>query len=242
MGTGAMGGYLGARLGTAGAGVTFIARGVHLAAIRTAGLRVSSPLGDVHVTPALATDDPAAVGPVDVVLLGVKLYDIEVTVKALGPLLGADTAIVCLQNGIDAPTIVARLHGEDHAVGSVVMINAELVPMGALSAMTRVPLQRIREEADTWRLAEQGMREVVAVANAEGVGLDAADIERTLAFVKGMSATWKGSLTFDLDQGRRLEVDWLSGAVCRRGEAAGIDTPFHRVALGVLKPHAAGYL
>ena len=228
MGTGAMGGYLGARLGTAGAGVTFIARGAHLAAIRTTGLRVSSPLGDVHVTPASATDDPAAVGPVDVVLLGVKLYDIEGAVKALGPLLGANTAVVCLQNGIDAPTIVARLHGEDHAVGSVVMINAELVgpgvikhnalnqltvgeldgrasgrlerlvalanaagietalsrdirlelwrklllmaPMGALSAMTRVPLQRIREEADTWRLAEQGMREVVAVANAEGGG------------------------------------------------------------------------
>jgi 2-dehydropantoate 2-reductase len=117
-----------------------------------------------------------------------------------------------------------------------------MAPMGALSAMTRVPLRRIREEADTWRLAEQGMREVVAVANAEGVGLDAADVERTLAFVKGMSATWKGSLTFDLEQGRRLEVDWLSGAVCRRGEAAGIDTPFHRVALGVLKPHAAGCL
>jgi 2-dehydropantoate 2-reductase len=78
------------------------------------------------------------------------------------------------------------------------------------------------------------------VANAEGVRLDAADVERTLAFVKGMSPAWKGSLTFDLEQGRRLEVDWLSGAVCRRGEAAGIDTPFHRVALGVLKPHAGG--
>jgi 2-dehydropantoate 2-reductase len=91
-----------------------------------------------------------------------------------------------------------------------------MAPMGALSAMTRVPLRRIREEADTWRLAEQGMREVVAVANAEGVGLDAADVELTLAFVRGMSATWKGSLTFDLEQGRRLEVDSLSGAVCRR--------------------------
>jgi hypothetical protein len=95
MGTGAMGGYLGARLGTApGVCVTFIARGAHLAAIRTTGLRVWSPLGDVHVTPASATDDPAAVGPVDVVLLGVKLYDIKVAVKALGPLLGADTAVV----------------------------------------------------------------------------------------------------------------------------------------------------
>ena len=95
MGTGAMGGYLGARLGTAGAGVTFIARGAHLAAIRTTGLRVSSPLGDVHVTPASATDDPAAVGLVDVVLLGVKLYDIEVAVRRSGPC-SAPTPPLCV--------------------------------------------------------------------------------------------------------------------------------------------------
>jgi 2-dehydropantoate 2-reductase len=298
MGTGAMGGYLGARLMTAGADVAFIARGPHLAAIRTEGLRVTSPLGDVHAHPVRATDDPAAVGPADIVLLGVKLYDLEAAVKALPPLLGSGTAVVCLQNGIEAPAIVARHHGEACAVGSVVMINAELIgpgvikhnalnhltvgeldgrasprlealvalaraagieaalsgeirlelwrkfllmaPMGALSAMARVELRRIREEPDTWRLAEQGMREVVAVANAEGVALTGADVERTLAFVQGMSAAWKGSLAFDLEQGRRLEVAWLSGAVCRLGEAAGIDTPFHRVALGVLTPHAEG--
>lgn len=298
MGTGAMGGYLGARLMTAGADVAFIARGANLAAIRAGGLQVASPLGDVHVHPVVATDDPAAVGPVDVVLLGVKLYDVEVAVKVLQPLLGAGTGVVCLQNGIEAPDIVARHHGEARAVGGVVMINAELAgpgaikhnalnhltvgeldgrasprlealvalarasgieaalsgdirlelwrkfllvaTMGALSAMTRVELRRMRDEPDTWRLAEQGMREVVAVASAAGVALTGADIERTLALVRGMSATWKGSLAFDLEQGRPLEVAWLSGAVCRLGEAAGIDTPFHRVALGVLKPHAAG--
>jgi 2-dehydropantoate 2-reductase len=117
-----------------------------------------------------------------------------------------------------------------------------LAPMAAVSALTRVPLARIREQAETWRLAEQGMREVVAVANAEGVQLTEDDVEKTLAFVMGMPATWKASLAVDLEQGRRLEVEWLSGAICRLGQAAKIETPFHRVALGVLKPHATGVM
>ena len=298
MGTGAIGGYVGARLAAAGAQVTFIARGAHLAAIRTAGVRVFSPLGDVTVAPASATDDPRTVGPVDVVLLGTKLYDVETAAQGIGPMLHGDTAVICLQNGVDAPAIVERLHGAAHVVPSVVMINGEiagpgvikhnamnaltvgeldgrasprlervvamanaagidtalskdirleiwrkflmLAPMAAISAMTRLPLARIRAEPETWRLAEVGMREVVAVANAEGVRLAEEDVQNTLAFVMSMPATWKASLTVDLEQGRRLEVDWFSGAVCRRGEAARIDTPFHRVALGVLRPYAKG--
>jgi 2-dehydropantoate 2-reductase len=298
MGTGAIGGYVGARLAAAGAQVTFIARGAHLAAIRTTGLRVLSPLGDVTVAPASATDDPRTVGAVDVVLLGTKLYDVEAAAQGIAPMLHDDTAVICLQNGVDAPAIVERLHGAAHVVPSVVMINGEIVgpgvikhnamntltvgepdgrvsprlerfvamantagietklsedirleiwrkflvlaPMAAISAMTRLPLARIRSERETWRLAELGMREVVAVANAEGVRLTEHDVQKTLAFVMGMPETWKASLTVDLEQGRRLEVDWFSGAVCRLGEAAKIDTPFHRVALGVLKPYAKG--
>ena len=86
MGTGALGGHIGARLAMAEATVTFIARGAHLAAMRATGLRVSSPLGDVHLRPVSATDDPAAVGPVDGVLLGTKLYDLEAAVVAIAPL------------------------------------------------------------------------------------------------------------------------------------------------------------
>jgi 2-dehydropantoate 2-reductase len=296
MGTGAIGGYLGARLAAAGAQVTFIARGAHLAAIRAAGVRVFSPLGDVTIAPAPATDDPRTVGAVDVVLLGTKLYDVEAAAQGIVPMLHDDTAVICLQNGVDAPAIVERLHGAAHVVPSVVMINGEiaspgvikhnamntltvgeldgrasprlerfvarantagiettlsedirleiwrkflvLAPMAAISAMTRLPLARIRSEPETWRLAALGMREVVAVANAEGVRLTEQDVQKTLAFVMGMPETWKASLTVDLERGRRLEVDWFSGAVCRLGEAAKIDTPFHRVALGVLKPYA----
>jgi 2-dehydropantoate 2-reductase len=300
MGSGSIGGYLGARLAAAGAEVTFVARGAHLAAIRAHGLAIRSPLGDVLIAPAAATDDPAAVGVVDAVLLATKLYDVEAAARAIGPMIGQDTAIVCLQNGIDAPDIVERAHGRAHVVGGVVMINAEvaapgviqhnalnrltvgeldgresarvarlvtlgsragietvsssdirleiwrkflvLAPMAALSAMTRVALARVRAHEETWRLAEQGMREVVAVANAQGVGLTEEDVRRTLAFVQGMPATWRASLAVDLERGRRLEIDWLAGTVRRLGEAAGIDTPFHQVALGVLKPHAAGVL
>jgi 2-dehydropantoate 2-reductase len=298
MGAGAIGGYVGARLAAAGAEVAFVARGPHLAAIRERGLEVRSPLGDVRVDTAAATDDPAAVGEVAVVLLATKLYDVEPAARAIAPMVGAETAVVCLQNGVDATGIVTRAYGRDRVVGGVVLINAEitapgvirhnalnrvtvgeldgrpsprlerfvalatragidtamspdirldiwrkfllLAPMSALSAMTGVELARIREQPETWRLAEQGMREVVAVANAEGVGLTEEDVRRTLAFVQAMSPTWRASLAVDLRQGRRLEVDWLSGAVCRLGEASGIPTPFHRVALGVLKPHGAG--
>ncbi len=132
MGSGSIGGYLGARLAAAGAEVTFIARGAHLAAIRAHGLTVRSPLGDLRIAPAAATDDPAAVGAVDVVLLATKLYDVEAAAQALGPMIGPDTAIVCLQNGIDAPDIVERLHGRTHAVGGVVMINAEVAAPGVI--------------------------------------------------------------------------------------------------------------
>jgi 2-dehydropantoate 2-reductase len=298
MGTGAIGGYVGARLAARGGQVSFIARGRHLAAIREAGLRVLSPLGDVHVDPASATDDPTAVGEVDVVLLGTKLYDVEAAAPAIAPMVGGETAVICLQNGVDATEIVARLYGEAHVVGGVVVINGEiaapgvirhkalnrlavgeldgraserlarfvtlanaagiettlsrdirleiwrkfllLAPLAALSAMTRVALARIRAQEETWRLAEQAMREVVVVASAAGVVLTEEDVQRTLAFVQGMPETWTASLAVDLEQGRRLEIDWLSGAICRLGRAAGIPTPFHDVALGVLKPHAAG--
>jgi 2-dehydropantoate 2-reductase len=298
MGTGAIGGYIGARLAAAGAEVTFIARGPHLAAIRKDGLKVLSPLGDVLIAPASATDDPGAVGVVDTVLLATKLYDVEAAARAIGPMLGPETAVVCLQNGVDATDVVAGLHGSPRVVGGVVMINGEIVapgvirhnalnrltlgeldgresgrltrlvalasaagidavasrdirleiwrklmvlaPMAALSAMTRVPLARLRAHEETWRLAEQGMREVAAVARAQGVGLTEEDVRSALAFVQGMPATWRASLAVDLEQGRRLEIDWLAGAVARRGQTAGIETPFHRIALGVLKPHAAG--
>ena len=132
MGSGAIGGYIGARLAAVGADVTFVARGPHLTAIRAHGLTVRSPLGDLLIAPAAATDDPAEVGTVDAVLLATKLYDVEAAARAIGPMIGRETAIVCLQNGVDATDIVARLYGRTHVVGGVVMINGEIVAPGVI--------------------------------------------------------------------------------------------------------------
>ncbi len=115
-----------------------------------------------------------------------------------------------------------------------------LAPLGALSAMIRLPHARYHDLPESWRLVEMGVREVLAVGNAHGIPLGEADVENTMKLAHGMQPTWKASITVDLEQGKRLEVDGLAGAVCRYGEAASVDTPFHRVALGVLKPHANG--
>src|SRR5204862_50873 len=80
----------------------FVARGAHLAAMRARGLRVLGPRGDVHLNPTQATDQPASIGPVDFVLFCVKLWDVESAGAAIRPLVGANTAVIPLQNGIDA--------------------------------------------------------------------------------------------------------------------------------------------
>ena len=115
-----------------------------------------------------------------------------------------------------------------------------LTPFAGLSTLTRVPMGQIRGTPETWRLVEQAMAEVVAVAQAEGVGLSEGEIESGLAFSLNMPDSWRGSLVADLEAGKRLEVDWLHGTICRLGERHGIDTPFHRVVLGALMPHADG--
>ena len=100
MGTGGVGGYFGAKLALGGNDVSFIARGAHLAAIKSQGLIVRSPLGDMHVPTPRATDTPSNVGPVDVVLFGVKLWDTETAAEAIKPLIGPETMVISFQNGV----------------------------------------------------------------------------------------------------------------------------------------------
>ncbi|HEX2170933.1 MAG TPA: 2-dehydropantoate 2-reductase [Dehalococcoidia bacterium] len=132
MGAGGVGGYFGARLAQAGEDVTFIARGAHLAAMRESGLRVTSALGDCTITPAQATDDPAAIGPVDYVLFSVKMYDTESAAEAIRPLIGPDTAVISLQNGIDNEDKLACRLGAEHVVGGVSYIFAAIDQPGLI--------------------------------------------------------------------------------------------------------------
>lgn len=132
VGAGGVGGYFGGRLAAAGADVTFLARGAHLEAMRTRGLRIDSPKGNVHLPHVNATDDPAAIGPVDVVFFTVKLYDSEAATSMLPPLVGPDTAVIPFQNGVDGVGIVTRAVGEAHAAGGTAYVSAVIAEPGVI--------------------------------------------------------------------------------------------------------------
>jgi 2-dehydropantoate 2-reductase len=132
MGSGGVGGYLGGRLAMSGQDVAFIARGAHLAAIRAHGLRIESALGDAKVQPASASDDPASVGPVDLVIFAVKLYDTEAAAAASRPLVGPATGVVTFQNGVDSPEVLARILGREHVVGGVAQIASVVAEPGVI--------------------------------------------------------------------------------------------------------------
>jgi 2-dehydropantoate 2-reductase len=121
-GTGAVGGYFGGRLAQAGEEVIFIARGEHLQALRSHGLQVDSIKGDFLVQPVQATDDPAQVGVVDVVLVGVKAWQVPEAAQAMRPMVGSDTFIVPLQNGVEAPAQLAAVLGAQHVLGGLCKI------------------------------------------------------------------------------------------------------------------------
>lgn len=131
-GAGGVGGYFGGRLAQAGCDVSFVARGAHLEALRRDGLRIVSPKGDAHITPVRASADPAELGPADVVLFTVKLYDAEAAAAQLAPLVGPDTMVVTLQNGVDAVEIVARHVGRAHTAGGVAYVAAVIDPPGTI--------------------------------------------------------------------------------------------------------------
>jgi 2-dehydropantoate 2-reductase len=132
IGAGGVGGSFGAALAKAGNDVTFVARGAHLAAMRARGLSVLGPRGDIHVAPVQATDDPASIGAVDVVLFCVKLWDVESAGAAIRPIVGPGTAVIPLQNGIDASERLIPILGKDAVMGGVAQISATIAEPGVI--------------------------------------------------------------------------------------------------------------
>ena len=133
VGAGGVGGGFGAALAKAGAVVTFIARGAHLAAMKSVGLKVTGPRGDIHLVPTKATDDPAEIGKVDIVLFCVKLWDIESAGEKIKPLIGADTAVIPLQNGIDAHERLIPILGASAVMCGVAQISASITAPGVIT-------------------------------------------------------------------------------------------------------------
>ena len=130
MAAGAVGGYFGARLAVAGHDVQFIARGSNLQAIRANGLKIKSVLGDVHVQNPSVTDDTTKVGPVDIVLFAVKPWDTETAARQTLPLVGKNTRVISLQNGIDSGDVLHWILGTDVAVPGCAYIAASNVVPG----------------------------------------------------------------------------------------------------------------
>ena len=133
MGSGGVGGYFGARLAQAGCDVAFIARGAHLAALRERGLLVDSKLGNVNLPKVRATDDPTTLESIDLVLIGVKLWDTEATARAVSAIVGPTTAVLSLQNGVQKDDILRRILGIEPILGGVCYIAATIAQPGVIS-------------------------------------------------------------------------------------------------------------
>ena len=191
MGSGGVGGYFGGRLAAAGHDVTFIARGAHLAAIRNHGIRIESGLGPVTVQPARASDDAATVGPVDYVIIAVKLWDTEAAGRAVAPMLGAGTSVVSLQNGVEADDILAGIVGRGRLIGGAAFIAASIARPGVIAHLGTMQRVVIGELDGGTSPRVDGLQAALA-----GAGIDAEvsdDIARTLwekfVFLVGLSAT-----------------------------------------------------
>src|ERR1700738_4588951 len=177
MAAGAVGGYFGARLAAAGHDVAFIARGAHRDAIRRDGLRIESALGDLHLNDLNVTDDPQQVGPVDLVLFAVKLWDTETAGEQTRPLLGGHTRVIPLPNGVDSAERLAPILGDEHTIGGATYVVTNIAKPGVIrhtGSIARVRCGRLdrRPDAILAGYVEQMKRASIDITLAEGMLLD----------------------------------------------------------------------
>jgi 2-dehydropantoate 2-reductase len=299
IGAGGVGGGFGAALAKAGADVTFVARGAHLAAMREHGLRVDGDRGETLIKPVQATDDPASIGTVDIVLFCVKLWDIESAGAQIKPLIGPGTGVIPVQNGIDASDRLIPILGASHVMAGTVSISATIASPGVIrqtgtfmtltfgerdgtaspratklyefclkagfdavlsgdilipiwekfilltamsggTAITRLPIGKLRDDPEVFSLFENVMRETAAVGRAAGVALPADAVETQIATVRSAPPRAVASMAVDLSRGNRLELPWLAGKVVELGRRLGVPTPTNAAIFAALKPYANG--
>jgi 2-dehydropantoate 2-reductase len=178
-GTGATGGYFGGRLAEAGEDVRFVARGAHLAALREHGLTVQSVAGDFRVHPVRAAADPAELGSVDVALVAVKAWQVPEAAEAMRPLVGDQTFVVPLQNGIEAPGQLAAVLGAERVLGGFCSILASLDGPGRIRHMGVVPYVAFGELDGSMSARAEALR--AAFARTRGVTVEVpADIRAAM--------------------------------------------------------------
>ena len=190
-GSGAVGGYFGGRLAEAGTDVTFVARGAHLTAIQSKGLHVTSITGDFTISPARATDDPSSIGIVDAVLVGVKAWQIADAGAAMRPLVGPETVVVPLVNGIEAPARLAHALGDRHVLGGLCRILAYVTGPGRIQHAGIDPYIAFGELDGSRSERVERLRE--AFARARGVRTEVPDDIRVAMWNKFLLiAAWSG--------------------------------------------------
>ena len=178
VGAGGVGGYFGGKLAAAGIDTTFIVRGRTLEALRTRGLRVESSGGDVELERVTATDDPTSAGNVDVILMAVKAWQLADAARSILPMIGSDTVVVPLENGIDAPTILTEVVGREHAAGGLCAIVSFIVEPGHIRHAAFDPMVMFGE-LDNHRSAR--MERLREAFRAAGVQADIPpDIHRSM--------------------------------------------------------------
>jgi 2-dehydropantoate 2-reductase len=299
IGAGGVGGPFGAALALSGEDVTFVARGAHLAAMRRMGLRIEGDRGNLHLQPVKATDDPGSIGPVDIVLFCVKLWDVESAAAAIKGLIGPETGIIPLQNGVNASERLAAVVGPEPVMGGVAYINTTiaepglirqigpiqrllfgeldgrksargerflaackqanidaefssnlaaalwgkfifLVAMSGMTALTRLPIGKFRDDPDTFALFKALAEETAAVGRAAGVPLAANVVETQIDNARALSPAATTSMASDLAKGNRLELPWLGGKVVSMGQGLGVATPVNAFVHAALKPYVDG--
>ena len=176
LGAGAVGGYYGALLAHSGQEVTFIARGAHLAAILDRGLRIESVHGDFQVCPVQASDDPAQVGPVDLVLVTVKSYNLENAAEAGRPLIGPQTAALPLLNGLDAADRLAAVWGGEHVLAGLTHISASVPAPGVIRQVSAVRRITFGERDGAITPRAERIYSTLAASGAEAVLTPAIDV------------------------------------------------------------------
>jgi 2-dehydropantoate 2-reductase len=169
IGAGGIGAIYGASLAKAGADVIFVARGAHLAAMREHGLKIEGDRGEMHVSPAHATDDPSSIGPVDVVLFCVKLWDVESAGAAIRPIVGPKTAVIPLQNGVDAHERLIPVLGREAVMGGTAFVTGSIVAPGVVRQTGAYQRMTFGELDGTISPRGKRLAELCAAAGFEGI-------------------------------------------------------------------------
>ena len=302
MGSGGIGGYYGARLLMAGNDVVFTARGAHLEAMQTRGLEVRERDGSPEILPVKAVRYPAdAGGTFDLILVATKAYDLAEAGQAIEPVVGPETSVVPIQNGVDSVDVLREIVDVDRILVGTTMMNAAIVepgvvelrsgttsitvgepfgpiservtrivgafhdagmadaiatddpqralwekfmflaPIASINSATGLPTYHVRSIPEGLETIRAMQAEIRAVGLAEGVNLPDESAEKVDKIVLGLTERHTVSMQRDFADGRRVEVETLTGSVVRRGRKHGIPTPVFTALYAVLLAKARDF-